>query len=62
MRLVHDIISNYNKKKVFLEVPILMCATLFRALRTAAGRWVAEEGHGDPSQACICLMPADSAV
>jgi hypothetical protein len=38
------------------------CATLFRALRTAAGRWVAEEGHGDPSQACIILMPADSAV
>jgi Reverse transcriptase (RNA-dependent DNA polymerase) len=38
------------------------CATLFRALRTAAGRWDAEEGHGDPSQACICLMPADSAV
>jgi hypothetical protein len=38
------------------------CATPFRALRTAAGRWVAEEGHGDPSQACICLMPADSAV
>jgi hypothetical protein len=38
------------------------CATLFRALRTAAGRWDAEEGHEDPSQACICLMPADSAV
>jgi hypothetical protein len=38
------------------------CATLFRALRTAPGRWDAEEGHGDPSQACICLMPADSAV
>jgi hypothetical protein len=38
------------------------CATLFRALRTAAGRWDAEEGHGDPSQACIILMPADSAV
>jgi hypothetical protein len=39
-----------------------VCATLFRARRTAAGRWDAEEGHGDPSQACICLMPAGSAV
>jgi hypothetical protein len=41
-------------------VPI--CATLFRALRTASGRWDAEEGHEDPSQACICLMSVDSTV
>jgi hypothetical protein len=38
------------------------CATLFHALRIASGRWDAEEGHGDPSQACICLMPVDSTV
>jgi hypothetical protein len=38
------------------------CATLFRVLRTASGRWDAEEGHGDPSQACICLMLVDSTV
>jgi hypothetical protein len=25
-------------------------------------RWDADEGHGDPSQACICLMPVDSTV
>jgi hypothetical protein len=34
-------------------------ATLFRVLRTAAGRWDAEEGHGDPSRACICLVPVE---
>jgi hypothetical protein len=45
-----------------LRFKLGMCATLFRAFRTAAGRWDAEEGHGDPSQACICLMPADSTV
>jgi uncharacterized membrane protein len=46
----------------FLVILCHSCATLFRALRTAAGRWDAEEGHRDPSQACICLMLADSAV
>jgi hypothetical protein len=41
---------------------VCVCAILFRALRTAAGRWDAEEGYGDPSQKCICLKPADSTV
>jgi hypothetical protein len=36
-------------------------ATLFRELCAAAlsGRWDAEEGHGDPSQACIYLVPVE---
>jgi hypothetical protein len=48
--------------EVYVLIAYVYCATLFRALRTAAGRWDAEEGHGDPSQACICLMLDDSAV
>jgi hypothetical protein len=35
------------------------CATIFRALRTAVGRWDAEEKHRDPSRACICLVPVE---
>jgi hypothetical protein len=39
------------------------CATLFCALYAAAGgRWVAEEGHGDPSRACICLVSVEFTV
>jgi hypothetical protein len=48
--------------KTGLDAVGTACATLFRALRTASGRWDAEEGHEDPSQACICLMPVDSTV
>jgi Reverse transcriptase-like len=42
---------------------VRICATLFRApphRRRAMGS--AEEGHGDPSRACICWVSADSAV
>jgi hypothetical protein len=39
------------------------CATLFRARRTAAWwRWDAEEGHGDPSRACIYLVPVEFTI
>jgi hypothetical protein len=60
---IHIRTHNYHYYKMFQLIYryehsttlILHCATLFRALRTADGRWDAEEGHGDPSQACICL-------
>jgi hypothetical protein len=61
-RLVFDGTERVRSRFHVLCARTYFCATLFRALRTAAGRWDAEEGHGDPSQACICLMPADSAV
>jgi hypothetical protein len=35
------------------------CVTLFRALLTAVGQWDVEEGHGDPSRACIYLAPVE---
>jgi hypothetical protein len=39
------------------------CATLFRARRTAAWwRWDTEEGHGDPSRACIYLVPVEFTI
>jgi hypothetical protein len=54
------------ESKITLKFLVIgCCATLFRALRTAflwCWRWDAEEGHGDPSQACIYLMPVNSTV
>jgi hypothetical protein len=34
----------------------------FSRVSTAAGQWDTEEGHGDPSKACICLKSVNSTV